>query len=368
MSHELRTPLNGIVGMINLMSSPISESEQKRYLDILKTTSLHLLHLVNNVLDYSKASAGKMELNPVPCSLDEIVRNLHSVFLPRFAEKKLDFLLSVDILLKTTVLADDVRMVQVLTNLLSNALKFTAAGRVTLEAHCLQKSSDRMVVECSVSDTGPGIAREEQVHLFDSFNNIQNKPRHAESTGLGLAISRMIVSEMGGMLQLESVKGKGSRFSIRITLPLVVEAPRPEVLLNSIPDAVSLTGIRVLIAEDNPVNMMIARTILKKWQIQTVEAVNGRIALDLLQEGAAPDLILLDLHMPEMNGYEAMERIREVHPDLPVIAFTASMLAAEERAELARLGFLDVVPKPFAPEELEAKMKAALARGTLVQA
>lgn len=366
MSHELRTPLNGIIGTINLMKTA-KENERERFQDILQSSSQHLLHLVNNVLDYSKASAGKMELNPVRCSLGETITNLCSVFQSQYDEKKLLLITDVDQALQKEVMLDDVRFVQVLTNLLSNALKYTEQGKVVLTAKCVQANGSGLMAEISVTDTGPGLSEAQQQQIFNSFNNIDNKTRKKESSGLGLSISKMIVELLGGQLLLDSKPGQGSRFYFTIPLPLSkATQTESEVMPN---ESISLRGAKVLIAEDNRINMMVAREFLKKWNIQLLEAENGLQAQQLLITNPDIDLLLLDLQMPEMNGYELNEWIQETQLGLPVIAFTAGIMTGEERQNLYNLGFMDMVPKPFAPADLEQKMKKALlkSRSRLLQ-
>lgn len=208
MSHELRTPLNGIIGTINLMDSA-NETEKKGFQKVLKSSSQHLLHLVNNVLDYSKASAGKMELNPLSCSLNDIIQNLCSVFKNQYEEKGLLLETEIDEALKQPVLLDDIRFVQVLTNLLSNGLKFTERGKVVLRVRCLHADANHATAEISVSDTGRGLTEAQQKQIFDSFSNIDNKSHKIQSSGLGLSISKMIVELLGGQLLLESRPGAG---------------------------------------------------------------------------------------------------------------------------------------------------------------
>ncbi|HEX2535248.1 MAG TPA: ATP-binding protein, partial [Chitinophagaceae bacterium] len=219
MSHELRTPLNGIIGTINLMDGSEDEIEKKRFQSILKTSSQHLLHLVNNVLDYSKASEGKMELSPVPCRIDQLLQDLYRVFQTRYDEKGLAFELHAEAGLQRSLLVDDVRLVQVLTNLLSNALKFTDKGKVILEASLVSPGEQGLNVTFSVTDTGQGLTDEQQARMFDSFNNVSHQKRNVESTGLGLAISRMIIQKMGAELGVLSRPGKGSRFFFSVQLP-----------------------------------------------------------------------------------------------------------------------------------------------------
>jgi signal transduction histidine kinase/CheY-like chemotaxis protein len=358
MSHELRTPLNGIISAINLIDTTTIEEEKQKYSAVLKTSSEHLLHLVNNVLDYSKASSGKMELNLVSCSIEKILSDLEVVFQARFEEKDISLEVSIDEEVKRNVLLDDIRLEQVLFNLLSNALKFTEAGKVVVAVKCVGIKNSVIEVEVSVTDTGKGLTKDQQKKIFESFNNVYNKSRKVESAGLGLSICKMIVDMMGGTLLLESQVDKGSRFYFNITMPLTAtEENKSEIIRFG---GQSLEGATILIAEDNPINMMVTREFLKRWKVVILEAADGFKALQLLIQNPHIDLLLLDLQMPEMNGYELMEWIREKGLAFPVIAFTAQIMSNEEKKELMQLGFTDVIPKPFAPDELQQKLQTAL--------
>lgn len=358
MSHELRTPLNGIISAINLIDATKDEKEKQKFGTVLKTSSEHLLNLVNNVLDYSKASSGKMQLNPVNASVNKLITNLQAVFDPRFEEAGLEFKIHLDDEVCKPVMFDDIRLAQVLSNLLSNALKFTEKGKVVLAARCLNANSSSLEVEFSVTDTGKGLTDEHQNKIFDSFNTVNNKSRKLESSGLGLSISKMIVEMMGGSLLLNSKIDKGSRFYFNVHMPLANTVAKTETITKH--DFLSLEGKNILIAEDNLINMMVAREFLKKWNVNLLEAPNGLVAQQLLIKNADIDLLLLDLQMPEMDGYELMEWIRENKLQLPVIAFTAQIMAHEDKNDLIQLGFTDMIPKPFAPQELHKKISHAL--------
>lgn len=358
MSHELRTPLNGIISAINLIDTTTSDEEKQKYSAVLKTSSEHLLNLVNNVLDYSKASSGKVELNPVNCCIEKLLLDLKMVFMSRFQEKNICLEVSIDDDLKRNVLLDDIRLDQVLSNLLSNALKFTETGKVVVAAKCLDIKNSMIEVEISVTDTGKGLTAEQQKKIFESFNNVYNKSRKVESAGLGLFICKMIVDMMGGTLLLESHLGKGSRFYFSIVIPLAGYEEKKVEIITACNQ--SLEGAKILIAEDNPVNMMVACEFLKRWKAIVLEASDGLIAKQLLLQNPDIDLLLLDLQMPEMNGHELIKWIREKGLDFPVIAFTAQIISNEEKKVLMQQGFTDFIPKPFAPNELQQKLAVAL--------
>lgn len=358
MSHELRTPLNGIISAINLIDTTTVEEDKQKYSAVLKTSSEHLLNLVNNVLDYSKASSGKMELSPVNCSIEKLLSDLKAVFQPRFEEKGISLELSIDEEVKKNVLLDDIRLEQVISNLLSNALKFTENGKVLAAAKCVGIKNSVMEVEMSVADTGKGLSKDQQKKIFESFNNVYNKSRKEESAGLGLSICKMIVDMMGGILLLESQVNKGSRFYFNISIPLTKPQENKAEIITVGSEV--LEGAKIMIAEDNSVNMMVTREFLKRWKVVILEAADGLIAQRLLVQNPDTDLLLLDLQMPEMNGYELMAWIRKNELALPVVAFTAQIMSNEEKIELAQQGFTDMIPKPFAPHELLQKLHDAL--------
>jgi signal transduction histidine kinase/CheY-like chemotaxis protein len=366
MSHELRTPLNGIIGTVNLMDSTSNEADKKKYLDVLNISSRHLLHLVNNVLDYSKASAGKMELFLNPLRVSDVMTNLFHVFQSRFAEKNISLELTVDPSLHRHILADDVRLMQVLTNLLSNALKFTDSGKVTIKAVCLDRDAADPIIQITVSDTGKGLTPEQQAIIFDSFSNISNKSRMIESTGLGLSISKKIIDMMGGNISVQSQPQAGSSFLIEFAAPWADEQMAEATAQEQIID-ISPQGMTILVVEDDPINMLIAREFLKRWEVNFLEACNGAEGIAVMQKEEI-DIVLLDLNMPVMDGMQVMEWMVKHKPSLPAIAFTAGIFDMEEKQRLFEQGFSEVVPKPFAPEELEQKVKQVLRKNNTSRA
>jgi CheY-like chemotaxis protein len=299
-----------------------------------------------------------MELNPINTSIKKLLHNLEDVFQSRFNEKGLQLEVHIDNEVDRNVLLDDIRFVQVLTNLISNALKFTQKGKVVVAAKYVNIDDSTVQVEISVKDTGVGLTGEQQKVIFDSFNNIHNKSANVESSGLGLSICKMILEMMGGALLLESNVNKGSRFYFIMTLPLASEEEKKPAIVTV--SGHSLEGVKILIAEDNAINMMITRQFLKKWNVVVLEAANGLIAQQLLIKNPDIELLLLDLQMPVLNGYELMKWIKESTLSLPVLAFSAQAMEVEQKLKLLKLGFVDMIPKPFAPEELKQKIQAAL--------
>lgn len=355
MSHELRTPLNGIIGAANLLMQNDGLPEQKPYFDVLKYSSEHMLNLINQVLDFSKIEAGKMDLEETTFDLRELIENVYKIFKAQFEEKGVVFELNFDPQLNDrTYIGDPTRLIQVVTNLVSNAHKFTNHGKVVISANQVTKTSNACTIRFFVKDTGIGIPDEKQKNIFDSFIQVESATtRKFGGTGLGLTISSKIVELYGGKLEVDSKEGEGSCFYFTIQLG-VQNQPKKFLNEDKVKELPSLAGIRVLLAEDNPINMMIAKSVLNKWGIHLTEAVNGKIALEKYQQGNF-DLLLLDLEMPEMDGFELLSEIRKTDAQIPAIAFTAALFE-NMLAHLVHKGFTDYVQKPFRPEDLHAKI------------
>lgn len=354
MSHELRTPLNGIIGASNLLLYENYLEGQKPQLDILKYSSEHMMLLINDILDYNKIEAGKLELEEAPVNIKELAARLGAQFGPQVIAKGLHFYTEIDEELDLEVFTDSTRLNQVLSNLLSNAMKFTKEGSVCLIVKRLFASSSKATIQFMVVDTGIGIPKEKQKEIFASFTQADvDTTRKYGGTGLGLSISKELVSMFNSELMLESTAGKGSVF--QFTVEWKINTHR-KLYINEekAKDLQSLEGTRILLAEDNPVNMAIAKRFLKKWGVQLTEAVNGKLAVDAFKQGNF-DLILLDLEMPEMDGATALKEIRKINPEIPILAFTA---AAYDNmlADLLQKGFIDFIPKPFRPEDLHNKI------------
>jgi CheY-like chemotaxis protein/nitrogen-specific signal transduction histidine kinase len=358
MSHELRTPLNGIIGSSNLLLQDIFLPAQKEQLEILKFSSEHMLSLINDILDLSKLEADRIQLEKAVVDIPRLINSISSPFIKQAEEKGILFKVKVDADLKRAVLADPTRLNQVLTNLLSNALKFTSKGSVKLEVKGISVKSDSNTIQFSVTDTGIGIGEDKRKQIFEQFTQADVKTtRKYGGTGLGLTISQKLVRLMGGDIVVESKYHKGSRFSFEITLP--VHNSRKKIHLNefgaeTLNGNQRLKGYKVLIAEDNPVNMIIASKFLDKWGVSYEKARNGLEAVSLFGKNNF-DLVLMDLEMPEMDGYGALNAIREINPDIPAIAFTAAVFD-NMKESLLESGFNDYIQKPFKPLERQVKI------------
>jgi signal transduction histidine kinase len=353
-SHEMRTPLNGIVGTVNLMLQEPCLPEQMQNLEVLKYSSEHMLSVVNDVLDYSKIEAGKMQLSSDAFNLKTVLERIYTVFKNQFEQKNVGFDFEIDKELNRFFKADETRLRQVLNNLIGNALKFTARGRVYCAAKVVSSNSASARVFFSVRDTGIGMRKEQIQMIFDAFSQGETSTtRRFGGTGLGLTISKKIVNIFGGEMYVESALGKGSHFFFTIQMPLC-EDNRSFVNEKKVSKLGSLKGVRVLVAEDSTVNMSITRKFLERWEVTMHEAVNGIEAVNQFNQNEY-DLLLIDLDMPLMDGYEALVEIRKINQQIPTIAFTAAVLP-NMKEHLAAKGFDDFLQKPFRPEDLHKKI------------
>lgn len=355
MSHELRTPLNGIIGTSNLLLQEDYMPAQRQHLDILKYSSEHMMLLINDVLDFSKIEAGKLELDKKQVNLFQLLTKMEMLFARQFENKGVEFIVKKDEHLDKRIITDDTRLTQVISNLLSNALKFTWQGQVILSVTVELLFSETMTVTFSVKDTGIGIASDKLATIFDSFTQADARTtRQYGGTGLGLSISKKIVEAFGSDLMIKSKPGEGSEFYFTIRFSYL-NATKGYVREKKRVEYESLAGLRLLIAEDNAVNMLVARKFLEGWGVTLCEATNGIEAVSLSRDHDF-DLLLLDLEMPEMDGYTALREIRKIQKDIPAIAFSAAMFP-HINEQLKAKGFNDFVMKPFHPEELYKKIK-----------
>jgi len=356
MSHELRTPLNGIIGSSNLLLGEDYLPTQKPQLDILQYSSQHMLTLINDILDYTKMEAGKMELAKAPVNMLQFVGRVISQFSAQVEAKGLDFKVSIDPELNIELLTDETRLHQVLSNLLSNAIKFTHHGTITCITRRVMASSTNASVQFVVGDTGIGIPENKRKEIFESFTQADlETTRKYGGTGLGLTITKELLEVFNSELILKSEEGKGSEFTFTLELPV---NENRKVNIGGKGDKVltSLAGIRVLVAEDNEVNMTVIKRFLEKWGAEISEAENGKIAVNLFKKGGY-DLLLFDLEMPEMDGASALKEVRKVDNDVPIIAFTAAVYE-NMQIDLKEKGFTDFIQKPFRPDELHKKISA----------
>jgi signal transduction histidine kinase len=354
MSHELRTPLNGIIGASNLLLQEEFLATQKDHLDILRYSSEHMIRLVNDILDYTKIEAGKMELVSLPVNMKTVVEKMAAQFSSQAQAKGLEFKNYIDPGLDMELITDETRINQVLSNLLSNAIKFTDKGTITLAANRIMASSNKATIQFMVQDTGIGIPENKRREIFESFTQADiETTRKYGGSGLGLTITKDLLKLFNSDLVVQSEEGKGSKFLFMMELPI---SENRKVYINEL-KARSLEvmdGVKVLVAEDNPVNLAIVKRFLLKWGIETEDAVNGKEAVEKFGKGKY-DLLLIDLEMPEMDGATALKEIRKFDQQVPIMAFTAAVYD-DIQADLKEKGFTDFIHKPFRPEELHKKI------------
>lgn len=351
MSHEIRTPLNGIVGMVHLMmQEEESGTKSSDLLQTLKFSSDHLMAVVNDVLDFNKINSNHVVLDPQPFEPFAFFDILKKTFDPKANEKGIVLEFIIDPQLPPQLIADRVRLSQVVTNLVHNAIKFTEKGSVTLLVTEIERTPESVTLDFEVVDTGIGIAESEQEGLFEIFTQVKSKTQveNVGGTGLGLAISRELVRLFGSDIHLESEEGKGSRFYFRLSMPYLETAEIKNSAVREFFGAV-IPEVRVLVADDNKTNLVLATQLLKRKNILYDTAANGQEALELFRQNRY-DLVLMDLRMPVMDGFESTARIRQLDPDVPVIALTASAFENEKERALAN-GFSGYFIKPFLPQD-----------------
>jgi CheY-like chemotaxis protein/two-component sensor histidine kinase len=357
MSHEIRTPLNAIINTAKLLKED-PRPDQIEDMEILEFSAENLLHLINDILDFSKIDAGKIEFEAIEFELRKLMNGIQQSFEYQVVKKNIELEFKVSQNIPAVLIGDSARLSQIMINLIGNAVKFTDQGKILVEASAISSEGNFIDLSIRVTDTGIGIDEDKLLVIFDSFTQASSSTtRKYGGTGLGLAITKKLIELQGGKLEVKSKPGEGSIFSFILPVIRSEKDQLEEDMLMQI-SFQSLAGLNVLVVEDNLVNQKIVCKFLMKWKVNVDVAENGLIAVEKVAKQMY-DLVLMDLHMPEMNGYDATRLIRQMeggrYKDLPIIALTASAFI-EDREKIYTFGMSGYIIKPFNPSELYWKI------------
>lgn len=364
MSHEIRTPINAIMGMNEMVLRETDNENIKEYAMNVKSASATLLSLINDILDFSKIEAGKLEIFDAPYEVSLLINDVINMVDIKLKQKNLHFNIDIDSDLPSVLRGDEVRIRQVIVNILNNAVKYTKEGMVALQVSSVIEKGE-FLLKIRVKDTGIGIKKEDINKLFQDFERLDlEQNRTVEGTGLGLAITKRLVDKMAGRLEVESVYGKGSLFTIYLKQEIVDDTPLGDYkkgtedfvkTINGYQERFVAPEAHILVVDDSSMNLSVVQELLKKTKVQITVCLSGQECLEYVQKEHY-DVILLDHMMPEMDGMETLRRLKTVENnqcvDTPVIALTANaILGAKE--EYLKAGFADYLSKPIEPVELE---------------
>lgn len=353
MSHEIRTPLSGILGFTNLLQKRPLDETSTEFVTSIQRSGENLMTIINDILDLSKIEAGMMRITPGIFSINGLLNSVETLFSERIKEKKLIISTKIETSIPDTLIGDATRLTQILVNLIGNAIKFTHQGTINIEVYSKEQNENQVILGFKIKDTGIGIVKEKLNEVFERFNQGEDSTtRNYGGTGLGLSIVKRLILLQDGDIEVSSEQGKGTTFSFYIPYNIAKEQLNslPVTNIDSFKD-ISNTALRVLVADDNTINQSLMKHLLSQWNINFDMASNGLEAVEYLRKKEC-DLVLMDLQMPQMDGYTAVQEIREIlELDIPIIAMTAHALPGEREKCLSR-GMNEYISKPIKEEEL----------------
>jgi PAS domain S-box-containing protein len=365
MSHEIRTPMNAIIGFTKVIMRTDLTIKQKEYLDAIKLSGDSLIVLIDDILDLAKVDAGKMTFEKTPFKMQSSVSAMLHLFETKILEKNLKLVKEYDTKIPAVLVGDPVRLHQIILNLVSNAVKFTTQGKITVSVDLLHEDDTTVILKFAIADTGIGISEEQIETIFENFQQASSgTSRLYGGTGLGLAIVKQLIEAQGGSIRVKSTVGKGSTFSFTLNFQKTNADPELE---NEIIELDSnMTNIKVLVAEDIALNQLLMKTVLDDFGFDCDIAENGKIAIEKMKKKDY-DIILMDLQMPEMNGFETTEYIRKtINSTIPIVALTADVTTVD-LAKCRAVGMNDYLAKPIDEKLLYSKIVSILTKPKLIK-